>query len=95
MVNFILKCDMKGINCCCCVFFVGWCNFLEIFEEVIKREKESGIWFDCDVDIYMKVMVMLGFKDNFGVEYILRSFGFDVCVDIVVGDEMWCGIFGG
>lgn len=45
---------------------------IEIFEEVVKREKESGIWFDLDVDIYMKVMVMLGNKVMFVVEYIIR-----------------------
>lgn len=44
----------------------------EILEEVAKREKESGIRPDVDVDTYMKATAMPGNKAMLAVEHIIR-----------------------
>lgn len=67
----------------------------EILEEVAKREKESGIRPDLDVDTYMKATAMPGNKAMLAVEHIIRMLGLEICADTVVGNEMLRGISGG
>lgn len=51
---------------------------VDILEEVVKREKEVGICFELDVDIFMKVVVLLSSNGSFVVEYVLNV-GFFIC----------------
>lgn len=66
-----------------------------MLEEVSRREKESGIRPEQDVDTYMKATAMPGSKGSLAVEYILKTLGLDICADTLVGDEMRRGISGG
>ncbi|KAK9141567.1 hypothetical protein Syun_010967 [Stephania yunnanensis] len=63
--------------------------------ELVRREKNSGIKPDEDLDIFMKGLALRGQKTNLVVEYILKILGLDICADTLVGDEMLKGISGG
>ncbi|TVU00018.1 hypothetical protein EJB05_54596, partial [Eragrostis curvula] len=75
--------------------FQGVGNRAEIMKEVIRREKESGITPDPDIDTYMKAISMEGLDRSMQTDYIMKIMGLDICADIMVGDAMRRGISGG
>ncbi|KAG9138495.1 hypothetical protein Leryth_012770 [Lithospermum erythrorhizon] len=67
----------------------------DIMTELIRREKESGILPDPDIDAYMKAISVEGQKTTLQTDYILKILGLDICADTIVGDVMRRGISGG
>ncbi|KAL0375866.1 UNVERIFIED_CONTAM: Pleiotropic drug resistance protein 3 [Sesamum calycinum] len=67
----------------------------EIMAEVSRREKESKIVPDPDVDTYMKAISVEGQKTTLQTDYILKILGLDICADTIFGDAMRRGISGG
>ncbi|XP_050220397.1 pleiotropic drug resistance protein 3-like isoform X1 [Mercurialis annua] len=67
----------------------------EIMKEVSRKEKQTGIVPDSDVDAYMKAVSIEGLKSNLQTDYILKILGLDFCADTMVGDAMRRGISGG
>ncbi|CAI9772324.1 unnamed protein product [Fraxinus pennsylvanica] len=67
----------------------------EMLAELSRREKAANIKPDPDIDIYMKAAATEGDEANVVTDYYLKVLGLDVCVDILVGDEMIRGISGG
>ncbi|WCJ30771.1 ABC transporter G family member 37 [Euphorbia peplus] len=67
----------------------------DMMMEVSRREKQSGIVPDLDVDAYMKAVSIEGLKNNLQTDYILKILGLDICSDTMVGDAMRRGISGG
>ncbi|PSR91810.1 ABC transporter G family member 32 like [Actinidia chinensis var. chinensis] len=63
--------------------------------ELLKREQQSRIIPDEDLDIFIKVLALGEQKTNLAVEYAMKILGLDVCADTLVGDEMLKGISGG
>lgn len=63
--------------------------------ELSRREKESGIKPDPEIDAFMKATAMAGQKTSLITDYVLKILGLDICADIFVGDEMRRGISGG
>ncbi|XWS43446.1 hypothetical protein CRYUN_Cryun16bG0104500 [Craigia yunnanensis] len=67
----------------------------EMLSELSRREKESGIKPDSDIDAFMKATAVAGQETSLVTDYILKILGLDICADIMVGDEMRRGISGG
>ncbi|GAB2293477.1 transcription factor [Dionaea muscipula] len=67
----------------------------ELLSELVRREKQAGIYPDPEVDLFMKATAMKGVESNLIVDYILKILGLDICRDTIVGDEMIRGISGG
>ncbi|KAF2301516.1 hypothetical protein GH714_025383 [Hevea brasiliensis] len=68
---------------------------IEVLTELLRREKESNIKPDPDVDVFMKGIAAEGQETNVITDYILKILGLDVCADIMVGNEMLRGVSGG
>ncbi|KAJ6934324.1 pleiotropic drug resistance protein 1-like [Populus alba x Populus x berolinensis] len=67
----------------------------EMLAELSRREKESGIKPDPDIDVFMKAIATEGQKTSVMTDYIIKILGLEVCADIMVGSEMVRGISGG
>ncbi|XVF72817.1 hypothetical protein PTKIN_Ptkin12aG0151000 [Pterospermum kingtungense] len=67
----------------------------DLLQEVSRREKQSGIVPEPDIDTYMKAISIEGLKRSLQTDYILKILGLDICADTVVGDAMNRGISGG
>ncbi|KAL5579867.1 hypothetical protein UlMin_012309 [Ulmus minor] len=63
--------------------------------ELSRREKESGIKPDPEIDAFMKATAMEGQETSLITDYVLKILGLDICADIMVGDDMRRGISGG
>ncbi|XP_010254261.1 PREDICTED: pleiotropic drug resistance protein 1-like isoform X1 [Nelumbo nucifera] len=67
----------------------------EMLAELSRREKETNIKPDPDIDIYMKAAALEGQEASVVTDYILKILGLEICADTLVGDEMFRGISGG
>ncbi|GAB2228064.1 hypothetical protein Droror1_Dr00009894 [Drosera rotundifolia] len=67
----------------------------ELLTELIRREKDAGIYPNSEVDLFMKATAMEAVESNLIVDYIIEILGLDICRDTIVGDEMIRGISGG
>lgn len=67
----------------------------DLLTELSRREKESGIRPDTEIDAFMKATAMVGQETSLITDYVLKILGLDICADIMVGDEMRRGISGG
>ncbi|KAF5936342.1 hypothetical protein HYC85_027471 [Camellia sinensis] len=67
----------------------------DMLTELARREKESNIKPDPDLDIYMKAVSLEGQRASVVTDYVLKILGLEVCADTMVGDEMVRGISGG
>ncbi|XVF75718.1 hypothetical protein PTKIN_Ptkin13bG0209200 [Pterospermum kingtungense] len=67
----------------------------DLLAELSRREKFAGIKPDPEIDAFMKATAMVGQKTSLVTDYMLKILGLDICSDIMVGDEMRRGIFGG
>ncbi|KAM0918925.1 hypothetical protein ACQ4PT_008547 [Festuca glaucescens] len=65
----------------------------ELLQELMKKERQLGIYPDPEVDLFMKATSVEG--GTLQTDYILRILGLDMCADVMVGDEMRTGISGG
>lgn len=63
--------------------------------ELARREKQSKLKPEEDLDIFIKAMSLDGKDTSLLVDYILKILGLDICADTLVGDEMLKGISGG
>ncbi|XP_048433500.1 pleiotropic drug resistance protein 3-like isoform X1 [Pyrus x bretschneideri] len=70
-------------------------NRADIMKEVSRREKQSGIVPEPDIDTYMKAISIEGLKNSLQTDYIMKILGLDICADTIVGDAMQRGISGG
>ncbi|KAK8711422.1 hypothetical protein V6N13_146704 [Hibiscus sabdariffa] len=67
----------------------------DLLKEISRREKQSGIVPEPDIDTYMKAISIEGLKRTLQTDYILKILGLDICADTIVGDAMNRGISGG
>ncbi|KAE8693681.1 ABC transporter G family member 37 [Hibiscus syriacus] len=67
----------------------------DMLKEIGRRETESGIVPEPDIDAYMKAISVEGLKGTLQTDYILKILGLDICADTIVGDAMNRGISGG
>ncbi|XP_034695525.1 ABC transporter G family member 42-like [Vitis riparia] len=75
--------------------FQGIGSRRELLTELVKKEEETGIFTDTDVDLFLKACAMEGDESSVITDYILKILGLDVCKDTLVGNEMMRGISGG
>ncbi|KAJ0976467.1 hypothetical protein J5N97_018432 [Dioscorea zingiberensis] len=75
--------------------FQGVGNREEILKEVIRREKQTGIIPEPEIDTYMKAISVNGVERSIQTNYVLKILGLEICADIMVGDAMRRGISGG
>uniref|UniRef100_A0A804QM51 ABC transporter domain-containing protein n=1 Tax=Zea mays TaxID=4577 RepID=A0A804QM51_MAIZE len=59
----------------------------DMLTELSRREKESNIKPDPDVDVYMKAISVEG-QESVVTDYILKILGLEICADTMVGDSM-------
>ncbi|KAF3333372.1 ABC transporter G family member 42 [Carex littledalei] len=67
----------------------------DLLAELTRREKQSRIMPEAEVDLFMKATSMKGVKSSLQTDYTLKILGLDVCADTIVGDQMQRGISGG
>ncbi|CAN1121568.1 Pleiotropic drug resistance protein 1 [Linum perenne] len=67
----------------------------EKLTELSRREKESNIKPDPDIDVFMKAIAIEGQETNVITDYVLKILGLESCADIMVGNDMIRGISGG
>ncbi|VFQ81308.1 unnamed protein product [Cuscuta campestris] len=67
----------------------------ELLTELSRRERDSGIKPDPDIDAFMKATAIAGQESSLVTDYVLKILGLDICADIMVGNEMMRGISGG
>ncbi|KHN09390.1 Pleiotropic drug resistance protein 1 [Glycine soja] len=67
----------------------------DLLAELSRREKETNIKPNQDIDVYMKALANEGQKANLMTDYVLRILGLEVCADTIVGNAMLRGISGG
>ncbi|GER28926.1 pleiotropic drug resistance ABC transporterfamily protein [Striga asiatica] len=67
----------------------------DLLVELARREKESGIKPDPEIDAFMKATAVVGQESSLVTHYVLKILVLDICADILVGDEMRWGISGG
>ncbi|CAL8161741.1 unnamed protein product [Prunus armeniaca] len=62
---------------------------------ISRREKDSGVKPDPEIDAFMKATSMSGMETSLITDYVLKILGLDICADIIVGDGMRRGKSGG
>ncbi|KAF6148984.1 hypothetical protein GIB67_002984 [Kingdonia uniflora] len=67
----------------------------ELLSELVRREKNAGIFPEAEVDLFMKATALQGTEHNLITDYTLKVLGIDICKDTLVGDDMHRGISGG
>ncbi|KAM1056398.1 hypothetical protein ACFX13_030551 [Malus domestica] len=67
----------------------------DMLVELSRREKDSGIKPDPEIDAFMKATSLAGQETSLITDYVLKILGLDICADTVVGDDMRRGISGG
>ncbi|ONI01101.1 hypothetical protein PRUPE_6G121500 [Prunus persica] len=67
----------------------------DMLVEMSRREKDSGVKPDPEIDAFMKATSMSGKETSLITDYVLKILGLDICADIMVGDGMRRGISGG
>ncbi|CAH9108624.1 unnamed protein product [Cuscuta epithymum] len=67
----------------------------ELLTELSRRERDSGIKPDPEIDAFMKATAIAGQESSLVTDYVLKILGLDICADIMVGNEMMRGISGG
>ncbi|XP_061340261.1 pleiotropic drug resistance protein 2-like isoform X2 [Gastrolobium bilobum] len=67
----------------------------EMLVELSRRERETGIKPDPEIDAFMKAVALSGQKTSLVTDYVLTILGLDICADTMVGDNMRRGISGG
>ncbi|KAG8643795.1 hypothetical protein MANES_11G067100v8 [Manihot esculenta] len=67
----------------------------EMLTELLRREKESKIKPDSDIDVFMKAIATQGQETSVITDYVLKILRLEVCADIRVGNEMLRGVSGG
>ncbi|GLT76273.1 hypothetical protein SLA2020_479430 [Shorea laevis] len=67
----------------------------ELLAELLRREKESEIKPDPEIDAFMKAAVLASKETSLITDYVLEILGLDICADTMVGNEMRRGISGG
>ncbi|OVA08561.1 ABC transporter-like [Macleaya cordata] len=67
----------------------------DLLTELVRREKNAGIFPEADVDLFMKGSAMEGLESSLQTDYTLKILGLDICKDTIVGDAMHRGISGG
>ncbi|KAH9288622.1 hypothetical protein KI387_032739, partial [Taxus chinensis] len=67
----------------------------ELLSEVVRREKDAGIFPEAEVDLFMKATAITGLQSSLQTDYALKVLGLDLCADTIIGDEMFRGISGG
>ncbi|CAL0299773.1 unnamed protein product [Lupinus luteus] len=67
----------------------------DLLVELSRREKQSGIKPDPEIDAFMKATAIEGQKTSLITDYVLKILGLEICADTMVGDEMRRGISGG
>ncbi|XP_074353091.1 pleiotropic drug resistance protein 2-like isoform X2 [Apium graveolens] len=75
--------------------FLGVGTRYDLLSELSRREKESGIKPDAEIDAFMKATAVSGQHSSLVTDYVLKILGLDTCGDIMVGDVMRRGISGG
>ncbi|KAA3475149.1 pleiotropic drug resistance protein 3-like [Gossypium australe] len=60
----------------------------DMLKEISRREKQSGIVPEPDIDTYMKAISVEGLKGTLQTDYILKILGLDICAETIVGDAM-------
>ncbi|KAH9312920.1 hypothetical protein KI387_027955 [Taxus chinensis] len=67
----------------------------ELLSEVVRKEKDAGIFPEVEVDLFMKATAMTGVQSSLQTDYALKVLGLDSCADTIIGDEMIRGVSGG
>ncbi|KAF4399195.1 hypothetical protein G4B88_022278 [Cannabis sativa] len=75
--------------------FQGIGHRFDLLSELTRKEKNTGLLPDAEVDLFMKATAVEGAKSSLKTDYILKLLGLDMCKDTLVGDEMKRGISGG
>ncbi|KAK1398547.1 hypothetical protein POM88_008410 [Heracleum sosnowskyi] len=75
--------------------FLGVGTRYDLLSELSRREKDSGIKPDVEIDAFMKATALSCQHSSLVTDYVLKILGLDICADIMVGDVMRRGISGG
>ncbi|PWA62985.1 ABC transporter G family member 37 [Artemisia annua] len=67
----------------------------DMLAELSRRERDTKIKPDPDLDIYMKAAATKGQEASVVTDYTLKLLGLDTCADTMIGDQMIRGISGG
>ncbi|KAI3971816.1 hypothetical protein MKW92_043715 [Papaver armeniacum] len=67
----------------------------DLLAELMRKEKNAGIFPEAEVDLFMKACAVEGLESTLQTDYTLKLLGLDICKDTIVGDEMIRGISGG
>ncbi|CAM6107413.1 unnamed protein product [Calypogeia fissa] len=67
----------------------------DMLAELTRRERDSKITPEADVDFYMKATAVTGQSTNLMTDYVMKLMGLDICKDTLIGDAMRRGISGG
>ncbi|PHT31506.1 ABC transporter G family member 34 [Capsicum baccatum] len=67
----------------------------DLLTELSRREKNSAIKPDPQMDAFLKATAVAGQESSLVTDYVLKILGMDICADIMTGDNMRRGISGG
>ncbi|KAF3450693.1 hypothetical protein FNV43_RR06782 [Rhamnella rubrinervis] len=67
----------------------------DLLTEITKRERDTGVFPEAEIDLFMKAVAMEEAKGGLITDYILKLLGLDIRADTFVGDDMTRGISGG